>query len=78
MWTLSASRSSLAPAGWLNKRFGNYHSKTEINGRLLRYTRTVEIRNLSLPADRADDLKQFYRAISGDERNSVILKRASR
>ena len=28
--------------------------------------------------DRADDLKQFFRALSGDERNSAILKRALR
>jgi hypothetical protein len=54
--------------------FASYHSKTEVNGGVIRYTRTFEVKELSLPVDRADELKRFDRAITGDERNTVVLK----
>lgn len=55
-----------------------YQSKTELVGRVLRYTRTFEIRELYLPADKADVLKQFYRTIENDERMVAVLKRVTR
>jgi hypothetical protein len=58
--------------------FASYHSKTEISGGVIRYTRTFEVKELSLPVDRADELKRFDRAITGDERNTVVLKAISR
>lgn len=54
--------------------FASYHSKTEVSGGVIRYTRTFEVKELSLPVDRADELKRFDRAITGDERNTVVLK----
>jgi hypothetical protein len=51
-----------------------YHSKTEVSGNLIHYSRTFEVRELSVPVSRADDLKKFYRIIAGDERNTVVLK----
>ena len=54
--------------------FGSYHSKTEVNGGVIRYTRTFEVKELSVPVDRTDELKRFYRTINGDERNTVVLK----
>lgn len=54
--------------------FASYHSKTEVSGGVIRYTRTFEIKELSLPVDRADELRRFDRAITGDERNTVVLK----
>src|ERR1700722_14790798 len=44
--------------------FGSYHSKTEAVGDTIRYTRTVEIKELSVPVSKADDLKKFYRIIA--------------
>jgi hypothetical protein len=58
--------------------FASYHSKTEVTGGVIRYTRTYELKQLSLPVDRADELKRFDRTISGDERNTVVLKAVSR
>ena len=58
--------------------FASYHSKTEVSGGVIRYTRTFEVKELSLPVDRADELKRFDRAITGDERNTVVLKAISR
>jgi hypothetical protein len=54
--------------------FASYHSKTEVKGNMIDYTRTFEVRELSVPVSRADDLKRFYRIIAGDERNTVVLK----
>jgi transglutaminase-like putative cysteine protease len=56
--------------------FATYHSKTELIGRTLRYTRSYEIDKLSVPVDRAEDLRALYRIIDADERNEAILKRA--
>ena len=54
--------------------FASYHSKTEVTGNTIRYTRTFEVKELSVPVSRADELKTFYRTINGDERNTVVLK----
>jgi len=57
--------------------FATYQSKTEVVGQVLRYTRTFEIKTVSLPAARAPELKSLYRTIAGDERGSVVLKRVA-
>jgi transglutaminase-like putative cysteine protease len=54
--------------------FASYHSKTEVNGNVIHYSRTFEVKDLSVPVAKADDLKKFYRIIAGDERNTVVLK----
>lgn len=54
--------------------FANYHSKTEVNGNMIRYTRTYEIKQLSVPVSKADEVRKFNRIIAGDERNMVVLK----
>ena len=51
-----------------------YHSKTEAVGHKLRYTRTFEIRDLSVPVDKAGQLKEFYRIIYRDERAQAVLE----
>jgi len=57
--------------------FASYHSKTEIEGSLIRYTRTFEVKELSVPINRAEELRQFYRSIAKDERSTVVLKRVN-
>jgi len=56
--------------------FGSYHSKTEASGQMLHYTRSMEIKELSVPVSKMDDLKKFYRMIAADERNTAVLKPA--
>jgi hypothetical protein len=68
----------LPPATDIDDGFASYHSKTEFTGRTLKYTRTLEIRELSVPPGKADQLKLFYRKIAEDERNSAVLKRRAR
>jgi hypothetical protein len=65
----------LPPAVDVDDGFAAYHSKTEAAGRTLRYSRTIEFKDLSVPADKAPQLREFYRTIAGDERNSAVLKR---
>ncbi len=54
--------------------FASYRSKTESVGHTLRYTRTFERKELSVPVSKAEQLKKFYRIINDDERNSAVLK----
>ena len=54
--------------------FASYHSKTEAKDNVIRYSRAFEIKELSVPVSRAEELKKFYRIIAGDERNTVVLK----
>lgn len=54
--------------------FASYHSKTEKDGNVLRYTRVFEIKQLTVPVNRTDDLKKFYRIVATDERSSAVLK----
>ena len=58
--------------------FASYHSRTEANGGAIRYTRTFEIKELSVPVSSAGDLKTFYRTIASDERNTAVLKISSK
>jgi hypothetical protein len=44
-------------------------------GQTLRYTRSLEIRELGVPAEKARELREFYRTISKDERRLAVLKR---
>ncbi|MDB6083496.1 MAG: hypothetical protein JWN43_1377, partial [Gammaproteobacteria bacterium] len=67
----------LPPPVNLDDGFATYRSKTEIVGRTLRYTRTFEIKELSVPVSEAEKLRQFYRVIADDERNSAVMKRVS-
>jgi hypothetical protein len=56
--------------------FASYHAKTVVNGNVVSYTRTFEVKELSVPVSKAADLKKFYRIIASDERNTVVLKPA--
>jgi Domain of Unknown Function with PDB structure (DUF3857)/Transglutaminase-like superfamily len=54
--------------------FASYHAKTVVKGNVVDYTRTFEVKELSVPVDKAEDLRKFYRIIATDERNTVVLK----
>jgi hypothetical protein len=64
------------PAVDADYSLGSYHAKTEVQGNLIHYSRTFEVKELSVPVAKADQLKKFYRIIAGDERNTVVLKAA--
>ncbi len=54
--------------------FASYHSKTEAKGNVISYSRTFEVKELSVPVSKAEELKRFYRIIASDERNTAVLK----
>lgn len=66
----------LPPAINADYSFASYHSKTEVNGNVLRYTRTFEVKELTVPLAKVAELKQMYRTIAGDERSTAVLKLA--
>jgi hypothetical protein len=67
----------LPPAVNADYSFASYHSKTEVSGKTLKYTRTFEVKELSVPLSKVDDLKKLYRIIAGDERSTAVLKPAA-
>jgi hypothetical protein len=64
----------LPPPADVDYSFGSYHSKTEVKENSLLYTRTFEIKEVSVPLEKMDDLKRFYRVIGNDERGTAVLK----
>jgi hypothetical protein len=68
----------MPPAVDAEYSFASYHSKTVVSAGVIRYTRTFELKELSVRMDRADELRRFDRAITGDERNTVVLKAIAR
>ncbi len=66
----------LPPAVDADFPFASYHSKSEVQGNVLHYHRTFEVKELSVPVSQAPQLKRFYRIIASDERNNAVLKLA--
>jgi len=54
--------------------FGSYHGKCEVRDGALQYTRTLVVKELSVPVDKLPQLKTFYRIIASDERSTAVLK----
>jgi hypothetical protein len=54
--------------------FASYHSKTTVGDNVIHYTRTFEVKELTVPVSQAEELKKLYRTIAGDERSVVVLK----
>jgi hypothetical protein len=67
---------TLPPAMNQDLGFVAYRSSTTFAGNVLRYTRTLEVKELSVPVAKAQSLKEFFRVIEADERNSALLKKA--
>jgi predicted transglutaminase-like cysteine proteinase len=66
---------SLPDAAAEDLGFISYRSSTTFKGNVLRYTRTLEVKELSVPLAKVAALRQFYRVIEDDERNSALLKK---
>jgi uncharacterized membrane protein len=49
---------------------------TAVHGNVIHYARTFEVKELSVPVSRVEELKRFYRIIAGDERNTAVLRPA--
>jgi hypothetical protein len=67
----------LPPPVDVDKPFASYHSKTEVKGNTLHYSRTYEVKQLTIPMDQMDELRKFYRIVASDERSTAVLKPSS-
>jgi hypothetical protein len=66
----------LPPPADADSDFASYHSRTVVKGNAIAYSRTFEVKQLSVPASKAEELRAFYRVIASDERNAAVLKRS--
>jgi len=57
--------------------FGEYTSKTEAAGNVLKYTREYKVTSTLVPLDRIDQLKRLFSQITSDEKGMAVLKRAN-
>jgi hypothetical protein len=67
----------LPPAVTADYSFAVYRSTTRLDGKVIRYSRTFEVKELSVPVSKGDELRTFYRIIASDERNNAVLKPTS-
>lgn len=56
--------------------FASYVSTTEVHGRVLHYSRTYTVRQVTVPASKYAQVQQLAAAIAADEDSQAILKRA--
>lgn len=67
-----------APLGIdLKNDFLRYNSSYKMQGSVLHYDREYEVRKVSVPVDRFNEVKSFYRAVASDERGTVLLKQSN-
>jgi len=64
----------LPPAVNADYDFASYHSKSEVSGNVLRYTRTFELKGSECAGEQGGGFEKAYRTIASDERNTAVLK----
>jgi hypothetical protein len=57
--------------------FASYVSSTELRGRVLHYSRTYTVRQVTVPATKYEAVQQLAAAIAADESSQAILKRGN-
>jgi transglutaminase-like putative cysteine protease len=57
--------------------FASYVSSTELHGRVLHYSRTYTVRQVTVPATKYAEVQQLAAAIAADEGSQAILKRGN-
>jgi len=57
--------------------FASYVSSTELHGRVLHYSRTYTVKQVTVPATKYPEVQQLAAAIAADEDSQAILKRGN-
>ena len=57
--------------------FAEYKSQVEVSGNVLKYSRTYEIKNVFVPVQKLDELRNFFHQVATDERSSAVLRKAN-
>lgn len=60
-----------------NFPFAEYQSAVEARADSLRYTRSLQVKDVTVRPDQLADLKAFFRQIAAEERDMVVLKRGA-
>jgi hypothetical protein len=55
--------------------FASYSSKSEVRGRILFYSREYTVREVSVDASRADEVKRLNAIMVADQRSNAVLKK---
>lgn len=57
--------------------YATYKSEVQVTGSTLRYKRTYEVKDVHVPAEKLDEVRDFFRQVAADERSSAVLRRAN-
>jgi hypothetical protein len=55
--------------------FASYKSSVSVKGNLLHYEREYVVKDVEIPADKADEFRKLQSAIIADERSTAVLKK---
>ena len=59
----------------LDVGFASYESSSHVKDNVLHYTRTYTVRQVTLPAEKYDDLQKLAQTIATDEQSRAVLKK---
>lgn len=68
----------LPPAVDVEYSFASYHSTTQVENGAIHYRRTYQVKQLTVPAGKVEEVQKFYQVVAGDERNMVVLRQSGK
>jgi len=57
--------------------YGSYKSEIKVAGNTLHYQRSYEIKDVIVPTEKLDEVRNFFKQIAADERSVAVLRRAN-
>lgn len=57
--------------------YASYKTSVQVDGDVLHYTRSYEVKDVYVPADKLSEVRSFFQKVADDERSSAVLRRAS-
>jgi hypothetical protein len=57
--------------------YATYKSETNVTDGVLHYKRTFEIKDVTVPAEKLAEVRDFLQQVAADQQSSVVLKRAT-
>ena len=57
--------------------YGTYKSEVQVADNVLHYKRTYEIKDVMVPTQKLDEVRDFFYKIAADEKSSAVLRRAN-
>jgi hypothetical protein len=57
--------------------YGSYKSEINVSDNTLHYKRTYEIKDIIVPMEKLDEVRNFFKEIAADERSAAVLRRVT-